>query len=162
MDQIKTIDSQIATLNGLYNKMSEPNVPLQTHMGLHEEYIRLEKEVRENVNSFQEKFQELTQSIEQQWSVAIKTLDSELDPTQKLTPESTLSTISWLLPDVSPPEPDIAKTDNPLQEMEEILSTLQLLEVERGSLPESINKISMVLAKYLEVIETVKKLKSEK
>ena len=69
MDQIKTIDSQIATLNGLYNKMSEPNVSLQTHMGLHEEYIRLEKEVRENVNSFQEKFQELTQSIEQQWSV---------------------------------------------------------------------------------------------
>ena len=51
---------------------------------------------------------------------------------------------------------------NPLQEMEEILSTLQLLEVESGTLPASVSNISTLLARYLEVIETVKKLKSEK
>ena len=162
MDQITKIDRNIVKLQDLYTKMSDPNVPLQTHMSLYDKYTSLEKEVRDSVQDFQERFQETIKTIEQQWSTAVKTLESELDPTQKLTPESSLSNISWLLPESSELNPNLDKSSNPLQEMEEILSTLQLLEVDSGSLPESINKISMVLAKYLEVIETVKKLKSEK
>ena len=162
MDQITKIDRNIVKLQDLYTKMSDPNVPLQTHMSLYDKYTSLEKEVRDSVQDFQERFQETIKTIEQQWSTAVKTLESELDPTQKLTPESSLSNISWLLPESSEFNPNLDKSSNPLQEMEEILSTLQLLEVDSGSLPESINKISMILARYLEVIETVKKLKSEK
>ena len=78
-----------------------------------------------------------------------------------------MSTISWLLPEdsIDQSQVEYSQVDtsgNPLQEMEEILSTLQLLEVESGTLPASISNISNLLARYLEVIETVKKLKSEK
>lgn len=172
MDQINEIDQNINRLQDLYTRMSDPNVSLQTHVSLHEQYTTLEKEVKTSVQKFQERFQETTKVVEQQWSMAVKTLESELDPGQKLTPESSLSTISWLLPEDSMDQSQVEQyqveqsqvdnSGNPLQEMEEILSTLQLLEVESGTLPASISNISTLLARYLEVIETVKKLKSEK